>query len=256
MNLISKDSNPLRNLVELTCRGVESNVPDAVDLHVNLMIQPDEIDVGDYTVKMHFTSLMICVEVAGCNTDPASKYGLRKNDAVDVTKKKVEKSLKASVSESTAVEAVMDGSFEAMKPALKVAASAKGAATKQREVGMTEQEDIEIKSYIVEAIGNDRWRVEHEDRRQLRGNYANDERFCRLLKSNAKSNRFGARVSAQVRKRDVEAEVTESRKRISWAKPNKEKILALLVSENLETEEQDRSGDTITFASSEFYDAG
>lgn len=256
MNLVTKNSNPLRNLVELTCRGVESNIPDAVDLHVHLMIYPDEMDIGDYTVKLHFSSLMICVEVAGCNTDPVSKFGVRRNDAVDVTKRKVEKSLKTAVSESVAIEAVVEGNFEVMTPALKVASTAKGSAASQREIALAESEEVVSRSHNVEAIGNDRWLVEHEDSRPLRGSYANDERFCRLVKKTNRSNQFGARVSAQVRKRDITTEVTENRKLLPWKTPNRDKILALLVSENLETEEQDRSGDTITFSSSEFYDAG
>lgn len=256
VNLKTTNSNPLRNLVELTCRGVESNTPDAVDLHVHLMVHPDEMDIGDYAVKLHFSSLMICVEAAGCNTDPVSKYGVRKNDAVAVTKKKVEKSLKTAVSESVAIEAVVEGNFDVMKPSLKLASTAKGAATSQREIALAESEEIESRSHNVEAIGNDRWRVEHEDRRALRGNYSDDERFCRLIKSTTNSNRFGARVTAQVRKRDIETEVTENRKLLAWSTPNRDKILALLLTENLAAEEQDRSGEAITFATSEFHDAG
>lgn len=249
------NSSPLRNLVELNCRVAEANDPDSADLHVTLMVQPDEVDIGEYDVVVKIRSLLLCVEVHGCDTDPTTKYGARHHKAVETKRAKVDRSVKATISKSQAIEAVAKGQFDGIKGALEASLKTTANASEQQEVVLSESEEMEHHHFIVEAIGGDRWRVQHSDEKPLKGHYVADDRLCRLIKRPWPANRFAATISAQVKRRDIEAEVVKNKKFLGWTSPNRDKIIGLLLSKELSEQPHDQSGNAITFASSEFNDA-
>lgn len=223
--------NYIRQLVELSVSAEQTNDPFSVDLNVTLMVQPDEIEIGDYTVEVGFAEAFLTLETHGCSADQATKFGMRRI-AGKTSTRAIEKSVKASVSNATANEAVATGKISVVAASLQASAKSSSSRTETTDVTMVSKEDETIEYLPVEAIGNDRWKVACTAGDQLGGFYMTDERLCRLVKATKPSNRFGASLALKVRRRDIGIAITKNRTFLGLEK-NKEKLLALMVARHL-----------------------
>ncbi|CDZ64358.1 hypothetical protein [Neorhizobium galegae] len=247
------DNNSLPQLVELSAKMLEA--PDGGDVHATLSIQSEEIDIGDYTVNVGFRAAYLCVDpYYGSKTEPSTKYGMRKVPEIIERKTTTDKTLKTGVSMASAAEAMIEGKMSAVDLNLRSSVKGSKSKTETRDLSLSDKEDRVIRHISVESIGNDRWKITEEDLSTLHGYYLSGERLCQIVQRQQLSNRTGATLRVQVRRKDLEIDITENR--AFFGTNNKRKLIGILVAKYLSEQMRDGSEDVITFSSSDVNNEG
>jgi ribosomal 50S subunit-recycling heat shock protein len=249
------ETNRVRQLVELSATVEPTDDPDRFDLNVTLLLQPDEIEVGDYTVLVGFSEAFVSLETFGCEADRATKFGMRRVAESGVRTQSTEKSVKATVSRQVAHEAVVKGKISLVDNALELGGKASETSSQTTDVTLTVKEEHSKLHIPVESIGNDRWLISEETGSNLTGYYLSYQRLCHLVKRRAASNRFGASLSFRVKRRDIEIQVVDNRSYLKLNK-TKEKLLAILLGKFFDSSKAERDNQAITFSETVIDDQG
>lgn len=256
MAFSSIDKSPLRQLVELNATMTHAEDGSKATLHTTLQIRSDEVYLGDYIVAVEFKAAFLIVDAEGGSVNPENKLGMR---VVSESEEKatIERVVKSGKKQTKGSEFGGEGSSGGLA-AIAAKVAAKRTRAKEQTLDETFSEKIETtrKHIPVEAIGGDRWHIRAKEGASLNAHYlTQSHRLCEIVKRPHLSNRFGATVSVQIRRLDIEAKITSSRA-IPFLDPNKDSILKMLAKQHLADLTQDGNRQIITFAYSEVYDEG
>lgn len=246
----SNDNNAVPELVELNAKFDETDNPNTFELRASLLINPEEIDVGAYTIRVEIWEAHLSVEAFGCTVDPHAKYGKRVHSERVPRTVTTEKSYRVAVSTTAAEEAAAEMSLSVVDAALKAGAKRSKSDTRSTDVALSERQDTSSEHIPVEAVGNNRWKVSEEKEKPLRGYYLDDAKLCRLTISSQSSNRLGASITLEVAKRNIGVGLTQDR-RLLRPTLSKERLLGALVAKCLSKGSLAPSERAITFASVE-----
>lgn len=247
-------NNPLPEIVELHS-SMNDLSPSSLELKATLLINPEEIDVGDFTLQVEVSEAYVSVDAFGCIVDPHSKYGKRVHSQTISRTVATERRLGTSVSTTIANEAAAEFSFSMVDAALRTGGKRNKSDTSSTEVSLTERHEHVTSHFPVEAVGNNRWKVRNESGDPLRGHYLDDVELCRLSRSSNPTNRLGASVSVEVAKRNISVTVLKDR-RFFGTTPNKERLLSILVAKRLAKVTPVANERALTFSVVEVEDEG
>jgi hypothetical protein len=228
----SHENNPVAELVELYANIHDTDTPDSFEMTATLQINPDEIDVGDYTIQVNILEAHLSVEAFGSTVDPHAKHGKRVHAESVPRTVTTDRSLKVAVSTTDAREAAADMSLSMIEASLKAGAKRQRSDTQSTDVSLSERQEKTTEHIPVEAVGNNRWKVSDEGDRPLQGYYLDNVRLCTLLKSASPSNRLGASISLEVARRNIGVSITKDRRMLKITQ-NKDKLLGVLMAKRL-----------------------
>ncbi|AUW40617.1 hypothetical protein [Rhizobium leguminosarum] len=134
----SHENNPVAELVELHASIHETN-GDSFEMRATLLINPDEIDVGDYTIRVNIHEAYLSVDAFGCAVDLNTKHGKRVHAESVPRNVATERSLKVGVGITAATEAAAEVSFATLAAALK--ANQKHTNTRTTDVSLSERQE-------------------------------------------------------------------------------------------------------------------
>ncbi|CUX45910.1 hypothetical protein AGR7C_Lc120050 [Agrobacterium deltaense Zutra 3/1] len=246
----SNDNNAIPELVELFARVDETGDPNTFELRASLQINPDEIDVGDYTISVEIIGAHLSVDSFGCTIDPHAKHGKRVHAERLARTITTEKSYRVAVSATVAEEAAAEMSLSLVDASLKANAKHSKSDTRSTDMTLSERQENLSEHIPVESVGNNRWKVSEEKKRALRGYYLDDAKLCILTKSLRPSNRLGASITVEVARRDIAVTISQDRRFLRMSQ-TKEKLLGALIAKRLSKSSLATSERAITFASVE-----
>ena len=243
----SHENNPVAELVGLYASVHDTDIPDTFEMKVTLQINPDEIDVGDYTIQVNILEAQLSVDAFGCTVDPRAKYGKRVHPETVTRTVVAERGLKVGVSVAKAREATAEMSMSAIAPGLKAAARQQRTDTQSTDISLSERRENTTEHIPVEAVGNNRWKVSDEEDKPLKGYYLDDVNLCTLVKSAALTNRLGASSSLEVARRNIGVSIIKDR-RLWKSTQNKDKLLGVLMAKRLAKVTASTNNGGITFS--------
>ncbi len=256
MAFSTKDHSPLRHLVELTATMEPLEVGGIANVHATLQIRSDEIEVGEYTVEVGFSTAYLVVDAEGGSVAAEGKFGMRVTAEFVDDKIITEESQKKGEKLSNTNEVSGEGAINLTNPALKMAGKKARTNDRSNDTSTSTKREVVKRHIPVEAIGSDRWKITEQGGEPLNAHYLTKKQpLCSIVRSAQLSNRFGSTLTLQVKRKDVAAKVV-SPTRIAFLTPNKNTILSLLARQHLAGLAQDASPQIITFAASEVYDEG
>lgn len=226
------NSTPLSQLVELSAEVTETEEGTKADVKVTLQIQPDEVDLGEFSVEIQIHEAFLVLTADGNRTEQTSKHGMRNAGERVAGKKSIEKSVSAGVNRSVAIEGIAEAIFSGIDANLKASMKGSRSVDEKREASMVEKHEVTYEHIPVEAIGNDRWKVSEESRHVLRGYYLTDARLCVLTKNPGRPNNIGVQLSLKVKPKDIDVDVIKDRRVIKLS-TNKQKLLSILAAKHL-----------------------
>lgn len=254
MTFKSMENNPLPELVELYAAVSEISL-NAFELRTTLLINPEEIDVGDFSLQVDLLEAHVSVDAFGCTVDPNSKYGKRVHPQSVPRTVVTERSYKVAVSTTDAREAAAELSLSMVDTAVRAGGKRSRSGELSTDVSLSERQEQTSEHFPVEAVGNNRWKVSEDGGDPLRGYYLNDVQLCRFSKSPDPTNRLGASVSVEVAKRNILITIVKDR-RVFRTPQNKEKLLAILIAKRLAKVTAASNERAITFSVVEVEDEG
>lgn len=245
----SLNANPVSQLAELYAEVVEDPGGLRAEVKVTLSLQPDEIDIDDFSVGVSIREAYLVVTADGQQTEHSTKHGMRNAGERISSKRTLEKMVSAVVSNEAAIEGVAEANFAAVDASLKASAKVSKSHDETRPTSLTERRELDFEHIPVEAIGSDRWKISNEGGAPLRGYYLTDERLCVLVRNTVRPNLKAVQISLKAKPKDVDVEVMKDRRLLKLS-INKTKLLGILAAKHLGTLSES-SEEALTLASYE-----